>query len=284
MRPGLFFLYTALAIAAALIAFLPLRAEHAEEATGDASPAEVHAVRHRRLLTIGALIGFLPLIVMASFALWPILPIQFMPISIWAAIGREFWLPFTVLFFACASQLVPIRSRRALVLLVCCLVVFVGVFTSWRLHRPKAYDYRRNMLDGVCLQTSDYTCGAAALVTLLDRIGIEATEGEMAELSGTIPGRGVSDFQAAAGLREKLRMLNRSERVAIESCKAADLPSLPTPFLAGVKYSFWFDHMICVLEVTEDQVVVGDPLEGRVVWSRRQFESEWRGVVTVLRR
>jgi len=39
--------------------------------------------------------------------------------------------------------------------------------------------------DGVVLQTSNYTCGPAALATLLQRLGVNTAEDELAELAGT---------------------------------------------------------------------------------------------------
>jgi len=39
--------------------------------------------------------------------------------------------------------------------------------------------------DGVVLQTRNYTCGPAALATLLQRLGVNTTEDELAELAGT---------------------------------------------------------------------------------------------------
>lgn len=279
MNPGLFFLYTGTAVLAAVIAFLPLR----QPRTEDHSAGDQRPVRFKALLTIGTLIGFLPLVTIAVFSRVPLLPVKVLPVSLWAAVGREYWFPLAVLFFACASQMVPRRSRRALLVLVGALVLFVGLVTSWHLTRPACYDYRRNMPDGVCLQTSTFTCGAASMVTMLDKLGIQATEGEMAELSGTIPGRGVSDFQAADALRRKLRQVEDPRRVSIDPCGLDEMKTIPTPFLTSLKYSFFFDHMVCVLEVNEDHIVVGDPLKGRDVLSFDSFRSKWRGVVIVAR-
>jgi hypothetical protein len=45
-----------------------------------------------------------------------------MPVDIYAAIQRDFWLPFAILFFALASHLVPSRYRRAVLIIVVMLV------------------------------------------------------------------------------------------------------------------------------------------------------------------
>lgn len=138
--------------------------------------------------------------------------------------------------------------------------------------------FGRTMIDGVCMQSTGYTCGAASLVTMLDRMGVEASEGEMARLTGTIPGRGVSDFQAADGLQRKLESIGRSERVRFVVRRDHDPESIPTPFAAGLTYSFWYDHMVCVLAIDAASVTIGDPIAGLQVLPREEFRERWRGV------
>lgn len=229
------------------------------------------------LLHIALFAGFLPLIVMAVFSRFPEIPVRIMPIGFWALIEREYWLPCAVLFFACASQLATAPNRRMLRVLVVVLLAFVTAVTGYRLFPIPMHDFGRNIKAGVCLQSSGYTCGAASLVTLLNEMGVEATEGEMARLTGTIPGRGVSDFQAAYGLQQKLAQLDRPERVQITYKEDRDPTGLATPFLAGMKFSFFFDHMVCVLSVNEQGVEIGDPLQGRRTMRGDEFRREWRG-------
>src|SRR5206468_5816059 len=67
-------------------------------------------------------------------------------------------------------------------------------------------------MDGVCRQTSDYSCGAAAASTFLARLGIAADEQEMATRCGTTPWLGTDEFYACRGLREKLAGTRSEER------------------------------------------------------------------------
>ena len=229
------------------------------------------------------LIGLGPLVMMAVLNLWPALALRYLPIGFYAPIEREYWMPFSVLTFAAGSHLMTPRNRRALVLLSCLLVIFVVRQMWWRLSEPAAYAYAGEFSGDVCLQSTDYTCGAAAMVTLLNTMGIESSEGEMARLSGTIPHRGVSDFQAAWGLQRKLGRLGRPERVEFVLCPEKDAGSLPTPCLAGTEYSFWFAHMVCVFDVDEQSVTLGDPLAGHQRILREEFEKKWLGVAIVAR-
>ena len=56
------------------------------------------------------------------------------------------------------------------------------------------------------------------------------------------------------------------------------------PMLAVVKYDFLTDHFVTVLEVTETEVVVGDPLCGKSRYSHQAFDEIWRYAGLVLRR
>ena len=120
------------------------------------------------------------------------------------------------------------------------------------------------------------------MVTLLNSKGIPTTEGEMAMLSMTAPRMGLSPHGAAHGLKRKLGQLECSEHVAVKVPELEDLHKLPKPFLAGIKFSSWTNHMICVLETAKDGLVVGDPIStGRKTWSWRQFDKLWSGIVIV---
>jgi predicted double-glycine peptidase len=259
-------------MAAAFIAFQRIRRNKRDQ---------VASQRSKLLLCFGLLSGFVALITMATISRFPMIPVRVMPIGAWAIIEREYWLPFAVLFFACASHLISRPNRRAMKALAAVLVVFVALMTGWRLLPMPMKDFGRKMQDGVCLQSSGYTCGAASLVTMLDRMRIEATEGEMAMLTGTIPGRGVTDFQATYGLQKKLQSIGRSETVEVIECADRDPSRVQPPFLAGIKYSFWFDHMVCVLEMHDDLVVMGDPLQGKRMMPLETFRDQWRGFAIV---
>jgi len=236
----------------------------------------------RKKILIGGALSLIPIIAKMTFSIFPLLEARIMPIDVYAAIQKDFWLPFAVLFFALASHLVPSRYRRGILIIVVMLILVVVQQSSWHLSKPDMYDYKGTIVDGVCRQTSYETCGAASMVTLLNSKGIATTEGEMARLSMTAPRIGLSPQQAAYGLRRKFGQLGRSEHVIIKVPELADLHELPKPFLAGIKFSFRTNHMICVLETAKDGLVVGDPISsGRKTWSWKQFDKLWSGIVIV---
>jgi predicted double-glycine peptidase len=267
MTPYFFIILTVIACIMAAVAFLPFSKDKSNG---------------QRKLFIGAALSLIPIIAKVTFSIFPLLEVRIMPIGIYAVVQREFWLPFAVLFFAFASHLVSSRYRKGNLIMVMMLVLVVAQQSSWHLSKPDIYDYKGTIVEGVCRQTSNETCGAASMVTLLNSIGIETTEGEMAKLSMTAPNFGLTPHQAAYGLKRKLRQIGRSERIAIKTPELKNLRDLPKPFLAGIRFSVRTNHMVCVIETAKNDLVIGDPISsGRKTWSWRQFDKVWSGFVIV---
>jgi ABC-type bacteriocin/lantibiotic exporter with double-glycine peptidase domain len=104
----------------------------------------------------------------------------------------------------------------------------------------------------------------------------------MARLSMTAPARGMTPYQAAYGLRQKLGQVGRPEQVAVVVPDLDDLHDFSKPFLAGIRFSFWTNHMVCILETTRESLVVGDPISfGRKTWSWSHFQKKWSGIIVV---
>lgn len=278
MTPNIFFIVTAAAFVATVFAFLPISNRHSSFST---TPQQKHVrIYPRKWLVAGAVLALMPILLKMIFCIFPLLEARIMPIDVYAMIQRDFWLPFSVLFFAFISHLVSPRNRRAVLITVAILFLVVVQQTFWHLEKPPIYGYKGTMVDGVCRQSSFETCGAAAMTTLLNAMGIRATEGEMAGLSMTAPEAGVSPHQAAYGLQKKLRQLGRPEHVALLVPELKDLRHIAKPFLAGIKFSERTNHMVCVLETNDEFLVVGDPISsGRKRWPWKRFEEFWSGIV-----
>lgn len=126
--------------------------------------------------------------------------------------------------------------------------------------------------NGVCLQTTDYTCGPAAAVTALHQLGFPADEGKLAILSETSSTTGTPPDMLAEALQKEY-----GSRGLIADCRPfKDISELKQSglTLAMVKYSFMVDHWVTVLEVTDSQVIIGDPLDGKVKLSYDDFFEE----------
>jgi len=199
----------------------------------------------------------------------------------WVATGR---VRFVILSLAVSMGLTVPLSRLPHKLekfIVCFLMaVFVTWFSVLPFLVPALIKDRLSGLqtrfdsNGVCRQTTDYTCGPAAAVTALGKLGLSAEEGELAVLSysspvtGTLPACLSSALQnryGADGLRCRYRRFD-----SIEQLRKVGIT------LAVVRDAFLLDHCLAVLEVSEDAVTVADPVTGTRLMPYRQFEKIWR--------
>jgi hypothetical protein len=236
------------------------------------------------------LLGYaLPLLVVCLYGLSNRLPqLALTPPFSWIPLGRG---RYTLIGFIAplmfSTLLSRLPRRRERIAIGALLIVVVAMLAVWPLlwpvfNRAELQRMVTKVDDGICLQNSDYTCGAAAAVTGLRRLGLPAEEGGVAILAqtsrigGTDPAILAEELQKhyrSAGLVAEYRFFK-----SLEELKAAGLT------LAVVKFSLTEDHFITVFEVTADRVLIGDPLRGREELSHEQFLRKWRRVGVVLRR
>jgi predicted double-glycine peptidase len=233
---------------------------------------------------------FIPVVLIFIFAVAYHVPaLLFAPPVSWMMLGLKKFAVFgfiaTMVLTTPLSRLSRPRDRSLVFLLMAAIVFYMSI---WPFLAP-AVD--RNQLahlqtridnSGVCEQTTDYTCGPAAAVTALRKLGLPAEEGKIAILSCTSNQEGtLTDLLADAlqkeygkdGLTANCRVFKN-----ISELKQAGLT------LAVIKYGFMVDHWVAVLEVTDAEVVVGDPLGGLRRLSYAEFSKQWRFIGIVLQR
>ncbi|HEX41099.1 MAG TPA: hypothetical protein ENN81_03470 [Phycisphaerales bacterium] len=134
--------------------------------------------------------------------------------------------------------------------------------------------------DGVCLQSTDYTCGPAAAVTALARLGISADEGQLAiharanPVTGTLPAHLSAVLQRLYGDRGLRCRYQRFDSVA-QLAQAG-------PTLAVLRDGRLRDHCVAILAVSDETVTLADPALGRISLGRQQFAAQWRHRAIVL--
>lgn len=233
------------------------------------------------LLPLGVIVAFAVAVRRPEWALRPLLA--------WVFVGRwKLGLMATVvamIFSALVPRLPQARERRALGVLVAVAVLYFSVWpaVAAAVNRPVLASLATRIpADGICRQSTDYTCGPAAAVTALRRLGLEAGEGELALLAGTSTATGtppdvlaqmLNDRFGAKGLRAELRRFR-----TVEELRSAGLT------LVIVKFGLFLDHWLTVLEVTDREVIVGDPLSGEVRLTHGEFLARWRLIGVTLRR
>ena len=137
-------------------------------------------------------------------------------------------------------------------------------------------------LDGICFQTTDFTCAPAAAVTALRKLGLPADEGEIAILSHSSPVAGTLPECLSSALE------NRYGSYGLK-CQYRHFDSLVQLKNAGLtlvilKDAFLSDHCVTVLEVSDCTVTFADPVAGKKVIPSEQFEKIWRFSGIVLNR
>jgi predicted double-glycine peptidase len=126
---------------------------------------------------------------------------------------------------------------------------------------------------GVCRQEHVYSCGPAAAVTALLRLGVPAEEGAIGVGADTSPVTG-TDPQM---LTDTINRLYGRFGVHAEYRLFTDFADLTahTPAIVSLRLSTAANHYVTVLGVRGNGVVSGDPLQGLTIIGRDQFEAAW---------
>ncbi|HVR83759.1 MAG TPA: cysteine peptidase family C39 domain-containing protein [Planctomycetota bacterium] len=233
------------------------------------------ARKSRKLATLVVGVMLTLILMKNALAYVPIGEPRFLPFNWYPLIERWWYLfPATIIFGVAMTLYRGSVWRRDALLVGEGVLILHCAALGWVMSRPS------DLLgtvgeDGLCLQTSGYSCGAASAVMLLHRHGVTATEREMAELSvtsnGGLAGGGTTESGLMRGLRLKLggRKAPQIDRPSYDA--------LPTPSIVGVKLSPKLSHCIVVVKVTATEVKVLDPLYGRGTMRRAEFERDWLG-------
>ncbi|MBP7865042.1 MAG: hypothetical protein KA419_03755 [Acidobacteria bacterium] len=232
---------------------------------------------------LGVSIGLCVAVILArGFCLFfPDIEYRLLPYDWYADVRLILAFPVASLFLGTAIPLVQTRAVRLLALALALFIpLFEGLLVVVTLRMDHARLTGRPGTDGVVLQSSPYSCGAAAAATFLNRIGVPCDERRMAELCQTNAMTGTDLFLVCRGLRRALA--GKGLRVGLVRAGWEELRQTPLPALATVRLSWRIDHWVVVLAVGPDAVTVGDPLRGLRTLSRRAFLEDWRGVLVTV--
>jgi len=213
----------------------------------------------------------------------------FSPAFFWIGAGRAkyviYCLAVTIGLTTPLSRLPRRIEKIAICIMMAVVVVWFSVlpFLVPALIKDHLTNLDTNMgLDGICYQSTDYTCAPAAAVTALGRLGLSGEEGELAVLAHTSPVAGTlpACLQSALesrygrdGLRCHYRYFN-----SLDELRNAGIT------LAVIRDAFLSDHCVVVLDVSDDLVTIADPAAGKLTISHERFEQIWRHTGIVLER
>lgn len=242
----------------------------------------LRARRHGpRAATAVIVLCLVPVLVRATLLFFPGLEYRFLCLDGYALL-RPWWsVPFAIALFTTASPHMTSKLSRAGLVGLSLILWISGTDRLLATARfdPQSMDGRIDGA-GVCRQTTDYTCGAAAAATLLYRYGVHSDEREMAEHCWTNSLTGTDELCVARGLRRKLAGSGLEPHVSLATWD--DLVAWGGPAAVTVKYKLFVDHWVVVLSIVGNRVEIGDPIDGRIVIAKESFIEMWRGrMVTI---
>jgi len=136
----------------------------------------------------------------------------------------------------------------------------------------------------VVRQQYDYSCGSAAVATLLlHHYGLDVRE---AQVFQSMYARGDQERIQRVGF-SMLDMRAYLERIGFQAdglrLSLDRLATLGVPAIALITHDN-YRHFVVVKGVSDTEVLVGDPTFGLQRYSRAEFEQVWNGVVLAVRR
>ncbi len=129
------------------------------------------------------------------------------------------------------------------------------------------------------IQSTSWSCGAAALAWALRLNGEQVSEAQVARLALTNPIYGTQQ-------RGVLRAAHKLgwETVVIREHTWEQLVAAPKPLLASVRLCSTLYHEVVIIAADGERVTVGDPMLGEGDFTREEFLRKWRGDLIVLQR
>jgi hypothetical protein len=160
----------------------------------------------------------------------------------------------------------PKRRLAVLMYVITGLFIALGERRSEIFHpfEPSGEDKWK---DGVCLQTTDCTCGPASLATCLHALGLPGKEGELSLESNTASdGTLLCDLARAA----------RHHGVAAAFHAHQSVEDVPLPAIASVTLSCGIDHFIAIVDRVGKRCIA-DPISG---WGSLEMAKtyQWSGM------
>ncbi|EPC00715.1 hypothetical protein L861_13055 [Litchfieldella anticariensis FP35 = DSM 16096] len=155
-------------------------------------------------------------------------------------------------------------------------VTIAGPFGSFNVQARSLNEMR---WDAVVRQQYDYSCGAAAVATLLTyHYGRETTEAEVFE--SMIRSGNPEQIQAQGFSMLDMKLYLDSQGLNSDGFKLTldDYLKIGVPAITLINTG-GYKHFVVIKGIDDDRVLVGDPAVGTVVVPKEHFETLWQGTV-----
>lgn len=190
----------------------------------------------------------------------------------------------------------PFRlSRRSGALFFACAAAWASMATpsaaQVRFHGEAGGNYSLNVISWrdipfrtVVRQQYDYSCGSAAIATLLRyHYGTEVAEGEVFQSMYAIGDQARIREVGFSMLDMRGYLLSRGFTADGLRLSLDRLAELDVPAIALITHDN-YRHFVVVKGIDANRVLVGDPTFGLQTYTRAEFEAVWNGVVLAVRR
>jgi predicted double-glycine peptidase len=182
----------------------------------------------------------------------------------------------SIMFGTLIPRLRTKGQKVAVTILAPIAICYFGVppFLAPALIRSQLEKLHTYIEEGVCHQTTGFTCGAASAVTALLQFGIESEEGQLAIESFTNSTSGVPETLLASTIEK----LYGDKGISCQFRRFDSVNQLRDncPTIATIKFELFVDHYVTVLDVNDSYVTIGDPIKGRVNLAHEEFGNIWR--------
>ena len=216
-------------------------------------------------------------------------PLNFIPPFSWLMAGRTEFLVLSASAMMLVMTLMPhLPRKREGTLMLLLFILFVAHYTVIPFLEPILVRQELEGLEtkidsnGICRQSTLYTCGPASAVTALHQLGIACEEGQIAILARTCPSAGTAADLLCDVLQKNYG--GDSLDCRYQPFRSVDELESVCPVIVQIHYSLMIDHFVTVLKVDGDELVIGDPICGQVRMNRSEFEQIWRYTGITLRR
>lgn len=147
----------------------------------------------------------------------------------------------------------------------------------------KVMTYRDIPFLTVVRQEYDYSCGSAALATLLTyHYGLKRTEAEIFKAMYAVGDQARIQSQGFSLLEMKLYLDQQGYTSDGFKLNFDRLALLNTPAIAMIDTK-GYRHFVVLKGVDGDRILIGDPTHGLKTYTRAEFEKVWNGVAFVIR-
>ena len=182
----------------------------------------------------------------------------------------KIYLQLLVVFILSLSIALPVRAAE---------ILFGGVLPGGGLYKRDIISLKEQKFVGMVPQRTDFSCGAAALATILKyAYNKQITEDEVIAGLMQVSDPEVVRVKGFSLLDIKLYIQSIGMRGRGYSVKPDALNNVNIPTIVLLNYK-GYKHFVVLKKATAEKVYIADPALGNRIMPRDEFDAGWNGIV-----